>query len=41
LGLVTSLGVSLALVGGLCLIPAVIVLQGEKRLDSGLRQGIR
>ncbi len=30
LGLVTSLGVSLALVGGLCLIPAVIVLQEEK-----------
>jgi hypothetical protein len=27
LGLVTSLGVALALVGGLCLIPAVIVLQ--------------
>jgi predicted RND superfamily exporter protein len=31
LGLVTSLGVALALVGGLCLIPAVIVLGEEKR----------
>ena len=30
MGLVTSLGVALALVGGLCLIPAVIVL-GERR----------
>ncbi len=30
MGLVTSLGVALALVGGLCLIPAVILL-GEKR----------
>jgi len=30
LGLVTSLGVALALVGGLCLIPAVIVLQDPK-----------
>jgi predicted exporter len=30
LGLVTSLGVALALVGGLCLIPAVIVLEEAK-----------
>ena len=30
LGLVTSLGVAMALVGGLCLIPAVIVLQEAK-----------
>ncbi|HXB61811.1 MAG TPA: MMPL family transporter [Acidobacteriaceae bacterium] len=31
LGLVASLGVALALVGGLCLIPAVIVLDEKKR----------
>jgi len=40
LGLVTSLGVVLALVGGLCLIPAVLVLQEAKRNDRGIPQGI-
>jgi predicted RND superfamily exporter protein len=39
LGLVTSLGVALALVGGLCLIPAVIVLQ-EKKSDSSHPGGV-
>jgi predicted RND superfamily exporter protein len=34
LGLVTSLGVAMALVGGLCLIPAVIVLQEAKTPTS-------
>ncbi len=33
MGLVTSLGVALALVGGLCLVPAVILL-GERRLAA-------
>jgi predicted RND superfamily exporter protein len=32
MGLVTSLGVALALVGGLCLIPAVILLGEQRRL---------
>jgi uncharacterized protein len=31
MGLVTSLGVALALVGGLCLVPAVILLGEERR----------
>ena len=39
LGLVTSLGVALALVGGLCLIPAVIVLGEEKRYGRSIPQG--
>jgi len=41
LGLVTTLGVALALVGGLCLIPAVIVLEEQKKHDSGLSQGTK
>jgi hypothetical protein len=40
LGLVTSLGVALALVGGLCLIPAVIVLEEKKKHDRDVSQGI-
>jgi len=41
LGLVTSLGVALALVGGLCLIPAVIVLGEEKKRGKGMPLGVR
>jgi len=40
LGLVTSVGVALALVGGLCLIPAVIVLEEAKR-DKSNPRGVR
>src|SRR5580658_5011385 len=36
MGLVTSLGVALALVGGLCLVPAVILL-GERREATDIR----
>jgi len=36
LGLVASLGVALALVGGLCLVPAVIVLEEQKRHSIGI-----
>jgi uncharacterized protein len=39
LGLVTSIGVALALVGGLCLIPAVILLQ-EAKHDNGNPSGV-
>ena len=35
MGLVTSLGVALALVGGLCLIPAVILLGEQRRAAKG------
>ncbi|MFZ0297077.1 MAG: MMPL family transporter [Candidatus Sulfotelmatobacter sp.] len=34
MGLVTSLGVALALVGGLCLVPAVILLEEQRRAHS-------
>jgi predicted RND superfamily exporter protein len=37
MGLVTSLGVALALVGGLCLVPAVIFL-GEERRSAQLNK---
>jgi predicted RND superfamily exporter protein len=35
MGLVTSLGVALALVGGLCLVPAVILLGERREVDLG------